>query len=66
MLAPIVDRSRLSRSPSGFWAEPFVDVLSCARGAQLLDKTVYIHAVFPPDPTNACGRSGTLCHEPLS
>ncbi|MEO3999372.1 proton-conducting transporter membrane subunit [Mesorhizobium sp. CAU 1732] len=46
MLAPIVSLAAITLT-IGFFAEPFVD-FSMRAGAQLLDKSVYIDAVFAP------------------
>ena len=46
MLAPIAALAAITLT-IGLWAEPFVDY-SLRAGEQLLDKSAYIHAVFPP------------------
>lgn len=48
MLVPIVSLAAITLT-IGFFAEPFVD-FSMRAGAQLLDKSVYIDAVFAPTP----------------
>ena len=47
MLAPVISLAAVTLT-IGLYAEPFVD-FSLRAGAQLLDKSAYIDAVFPPE-----------------